>query len=63
MTRKVLKSATMFVRDNVAGDLVIKGDMDKRGNYIYKMESGCRYVLSETEMAVIYRLNFKPRFK
>lgn len=54
--------ATDFMRDNVSGNLVKRGDTTKSGGLVYYMETGPAYRLSAKEAEVLGRYNFRPRF-
>ncbi len=57
-----LTKATDFMRDNTNGDNVTFGNVTPSGGLRYRMESGNVYQLSASEVAVLQRFSFTPRY-
>lgn len=63
MGYSTIKSAALFMADNIRGDLVVECGVYKNGDLRYKLESGVKYRLNEAGQAVLQRYGFVPRLK
>jgi hypothetical protein len=61
---KAITSAIIFMRDNVNGNFVTKGNVHGRDGdgVIYKTVDGITYILNAEELKKFDRYGFKPRY-